>query len=71
MSERICRTCGGTYRGLVCHACHPRTKRKQEQKPQTATQPTAGSVAAVLTDWNHTYSGAPMTDAAEAAHETD
>lgn len=22
--ERECRTCGGTYRGLVCHKCHPR-----------------------------------------------
>lgn len=22
--ERVCRVCGRSYRGLVCHACHPR-----------------------------------------------
>lgn len=30
MSERVCRNCGRTYRGLVCHACHPRTKKRRE-----------------------------------------
>lgn len=27
---RICRACGGEYRGLVCQVCHPRRRRKAE-----------------------------------------
>jgi hypothetical protein len=30
--ERVCRRCGRVYRGLVCHACHPR--RKAEAKAE-------------------------------------
>lgn len=30
MSERICKGCGQQYRGLVCHKCHPRTKKQRE-----------------------------------------
>ena len=25
--ERECRRCGRVYRGLVCHACHPRREK--------------------------------------------
>lgn len=24
--ERVCKRCGKVYRGLVCHACHPRLR---------------------------------------------
>jgi len=32
--ERECKRCGRTYRGLVCHACHPRTTRKRDAGPR-------------------------------------
>jgi hypothetical protein len=32
--ERVCRTCGQTYRGLVCQACHPRTKKRGERQAE-------------------------------------
>jgi hypothetical protein len=41
MMERICRTCGGVYRGLVCQACHPRgsgsgTRRREGDEAREA-----------------------------------
>lgn len=30
--ERICRLCGRPYRGLVCHACHPRQKKVRSEE---------------------------------------
>lgn len=29
--ERVCRTCGRVYRGLVCHACHPRKAKAEDE----------------------------------------
>lgn len=66
MSERICRTCGRTYRGLVCHKCHPRTKRTREPGPS----PDAVR-AACAPQTDAPAQAESLTDAAEAAHETD
>lgn len=71
MSERICRTCGGTYRGLVCHKCHPRTKRTREPGPTPEEMRAAAGRAAFAPQTDAATQAEPMTDAAEAAHETD
>jgi hypothetical protein len=34
--ERTCKTCGRTYRGLVCQACHPRGKKQDDETGDNA-----------------------------------
>jgi len=48
MAERVCQHCGRVYRGLVCHACHPRQSNPDPRaSPRNKMRPSPSSVNAL------------------------
>lgn len=63
--ERICKRCGQSYRGLVCHACHPRRNtRAGASAPEFAVQAQVGDATIVITptDDGQALEVAPITE---------